>query len=721
MFMKYRKPLALLLSAVLMAGGCLGISATAKNTEKVREPESVTTAAKTGSENAQKDETVYVLAGADGSVDKIIVSDWIKNPSHEADLSDRSELTDIENVKGDETYVMDRDNALLWDAQGNDIYYQGTTDKELPVSLRVSYWLDGVSVSPEELAGQSGTVTIRYDYTNHEQRTVTVNGKEETVCVPFAMLTGMMLDNDVFRNVTVSNGKLINDGDHTVVVGIAFPGLQDSLQLDQELLELPDYVEITAEVTDFALTNTVTLATNEVFNGIQNTVDDVQDGEDLEEKLTSSLDTLRDALSQLMDGSSQLYDGLCTLLEKSNELVAGIEKLAQGAQQLKSGAATLGSGASSLASGAADLSSGLNTLNAKSSELNAGAAQVFNSLLSMANSQLAEAGLTVPTLTIGNYADTLNALIASLDPTNVAAQAQATARDQVTSAVNAKRDEITAAVTAEVEKAVTAQVTEVVRSNVLTQVLAAMGMTKEQYDAAVAAGALTEEQLAAINAAVDTQMASQTVQDTITANVAAQMSSETIQATIASKTDEQIALLIEQNMNSPEVQAKITAALEQAASGAASISALKEQLDAYATFYYGLNQYTQGVASAKNGADQLSAGASSLNAGSKTLVSGVNELCDGILTLKNGAPALVDGVKQLRDGAMQLSDGLTQFNEEGVQKILDAVDGNLAGLYARIRAMADVSRDYRAFAGISDDMDGQVKFIYRTDAIEDAE
>ncbi len=134
--------------------------------------------------------------------------------------------------------------------------------------------------------------------------------------------------------------------------------------------------------------------------------------------------------------------------------------------------------------------------------------------------------------------------------------------------------------------------------------------------------------------------------------------------------------------------------------------------------YLGLLTYTNGVASAANGAATLSSGASDLKSGTAQLKAGASSLYDGILQLKNGTPALVDGVTQLKDGAMQLSDGLKQFNEEGIQKIIDLVDGDLEGVIARVRATIDVSKDYQNFSGISDNMDGQVKFIYRTDEIK---
>ena len=213
-----------------------------------------------------KDETVYVLASADGTVEKIIVSDWVKNALGSDSIDDVSQLTGIENVKGDESFTLGGDNSCVWDARGNDIYYQGEIDKELPVSIAVSYTLDGQSMTPDELAGKSGKVTIRFDYTNNQYEMVSVNGMQEKIYVPFAMLTGVLLDNDVFSNISVSNGKIVNDGDRTIVAGLAFPGLQDSLGLDQGTLDLPGFVEITADAEEFALETTVTLAANGLFN-----------------------------------------------------------------------------------------------------------------------------------------------------------------------------------------------------------------------------------------------------------------------------------------------------------------------------------------------------------------------------------------------------------------------------------------------------------------------
>lgn len=722
-----------------MLVGAAGVTAYAFTNDNKKEEKPAAVTASTGStiqgQEISKDETVYVLAHADGTVQKIIVSDWIKNSLESASIEDKSELTDVENVKGSETYTMNGDNMRVWDAEGNDICYQGNIEKELPVELSVTYTLDGKTVSPEELAGKSGHVVIRFDYRNNQYKMVNIDGKSEKIYVPFAMLTGMLLDSDNFTNVDVSNGKLINDGDRTAVIGIAFPGMQENLGLDSSKLELPDYVEISADVTDFEMTTTMTVATNEVFNELD------PDKLDSLGSLTDSIGELTSAMNQLMDGSSQLYDGLCELLEKSGTLIDGIDALADGAKELKSGAGSLDTGAARISEGAKSLSDGLNKLAANNSALNGGARQVFESLLETANKQIAEAGLTIPTLTISNYADVLNAAIESLDENAVYQEALS----QVTAAVEAKRPEIEAAVTEAVREQVTQQVTAAVRESVAEQVTAAVRdnvaqqvipaatngqLTKESYDAAVAAGAIDEETRTAIEAAIDEQMASETVQKTISdtvdakmksedvqqlisAKVSEQMETETVKNTISENTELQVQKAISETMASDEVQGKLSAASE----GAASLISLKASLDSYNSFYLGLISYTDGVAQAADGAGTLKSGADDLKDGAARLSSGAGELYSGILKVKNGAPALVDGITQLRDGSLKLSDGLKEFNEKGVQKLVDAVDGDLAGLTARLRATIDVSKEYKSFSGISDDMDGQVKFIYRTESV----
>ena len=637
--MKKNRIIAIVLAATLVCS-LAGVSALAAGKQKTdtASPAAAQTDSADTTPSSATGETVYVIANADGSAKKVIVSQKYDPDDPNAAQEAQSSLTDAQNVKDDNCW-------------------QGTTDKPLPVTMHITYTLDGKSVSADALAGKSGHVTMRFDYENSQYETKTIAGKSQRIYVPFAVLTGAILDSDNFRNVSVTNGKLVDDGDHTVVVGMAFPGLQENLALDTDKLEIPSYVEVSADVTDFSIETTLTVVTNSVFNDVD---EDKLDKDALDE-LSDDLDKLTDAMEQLMDGSDELFDGLDTLLDKSHELADGVGQL----------------------------SSGLKKLDANSAQLNEGAKTVFNTLLDTANKQLqaneslSEAGITIPELTISNYADVLNGVIAKLDPDSVIAQAEAVARQQVTAAVRAQEDTVRAAVTEQVRQNVSDNVTAAVKASVLEGMLKNQGMTRDQYEVA------DDTVKIAIGSAVDAKMNTETVQQNISATVSAQMASPEVKALIDQNTEQQISLLIEQNMNSETVRAQIDAATAQASAGAKQLLALRQQLDSYNTFYVGLQTYTAGVAEAAAGA----------------------------VKLNKNMPDLIDGVKKLRDGSLELADGIKELNEEGIEKLVDAFDGDLTELSDRLQATIDVSRDYRSFIGSGDSGDG-VKFIFRTDAIE---
>ena len=655
-----KKQIAALGLALAVAGSAAGVGIYAANRpaapQTAEEAPRVMEAGPETEKALRRDETVYVIANTDGSVRRIIVSDWIQNGLAAAQVEERSELSQVEAVKGSATYTLGQDNARVWDAQGQDLYYQGSIEKALPVDMTVTYQMDDQTVTPGQIAGKSGHVTIRFDYENRQYEMVEIDGTEEKIYVPFAMLTGLLLDSDRFSNATVSNGKLFCDGSHTAVVGVAFPGLQEDLAMEKDRLDIPDYVEIEADVKDFSLATAVTVASSGLFDQLDDeTLEKLELGE-----LTGGIGRMTDAMDQLMDGSSQLYVGLCTLLDSSQQLIDGVDRLCQG----------------------------LNELTAHNSQLNGGAKQVFESLIAAANSQLQTSGLTVPELTVDNYSQVLESLLQQLD--GASAYAESEARKKIEAAVAAQQEQVSAAVEQAVEQQVAAQVEQAVEQQVWQQVLSAAGLTEDAYDAGTAAGAIPQKQQEQLQAALKAQMASETRKGLISQTKAAKMESDEIRALIGQKTEQTMAELVEENLQSEEVQSQIRSAAEQASAGAQSIRSLKEQLDSYQSFYQGLLAYTAGVAQARDGAAQL----------------------------QSSLPALTDGVTRLRDGSMELSDGLRQFREEGIQKLADALGGDLGQLSSRLKAIREAAQNYRSFSGDGTDMPSQVRFIYRMEAIE---
>ena len=292
---------------------------------------------KAADEEVGKEETVYVVADNSGKAKDVIVSDWLKNPDGNETIEDVSDLKDIKNVKGKEKFE-EKDGKITWKAKGKDIYYQGKTDKELPVKQTISYYLDGEKMDPDEIAGKSGKVTIRFDYKNNQKTTTTVDGKKYSVYVPFTIMTGMILD-DSFTNVKVKNGKVISDGDKNMVVGVAMPGLKDSLKVTSsdfsEDIDIPEYVEVTADVKDFSMDMTMSV----MLSGITSS-DNVEDFVDLSD-LDDAIDTLSDSSSQLADGTKELREGLEQLRSKVPALADGAKTLNSSTESLRNGVSSL--------------------------------------------------------------------------------------------------------------------------------------------------------------------------------------------------------------------------------------------------------------------------------------------------------------------------------------------------------------------------------------------
>lgn len=310
-----------------------------------------------------KEETVYVIAESDGSTRSIIVSSQLKNADGAQTLEDVTTLTDIENVKGTQSYTEGSGNTLTWQAGGSDIYYQGTTDAELPVGLSVTYYLDGKEISPENLAGASGHVVIRFDYENRAVQKAVIGGEETDVYVPFAVLSGAVLPLEHFSNVSVSNGKVLTEGNNAIVVGFAFPGLSENLSISEETKETlaengvdaekmdgnTDYLEIEADAVNFELEMTMSMILPNLFS-------DIDLGADIDlSNVSEQLDTLEESMTLLSDSSRKLVEG-------SSELTAGAQELADGAADAKEGAYALAAGTQQLADGSRAVAGGISQL-----------------------------------------------------------------------------------------------------------------------------------------------------------------------------------------------------------------------------------------------------------------------------------------------------------------------------------------------------------------------
>lgn len=376
----FSKSIAICLSAVMLLSCLCGCGAAPQpaavvNSSEVRQvSDAAVMLLQSHHSVSDKEETVYVISSPDGTPEQTIVSVWLKNPDGEEIITDYATLSDIENVKGDETYSVDSNGRLVWQANGNDIYYQGNSNQPLPVSTSISYTLDGKKMSGNDLAGKSGHLVITFSYKNNMASEQIINGELVTLYQPFLVISGLVLDNNQASAVSVTNGKIINTGDQTVVVGMAMPGLSESLGINDLhdadgkaiSLNIPDTVVIEADVVDFSLLTTLTIIENSLLDDLNldhvETLDDLQDAigqlGDASSRLVSGTSELYDGISKLSSGSAALNEGIGAVDAGAGELKAGASELADGTKQVADGAASVSSGAADLVDGAGQLSEG---------------------------------------------------------------------------------------------------------------------------------------------------------------------------------------------------------------------------------------------------------------------------------------------------------------------------------------------------------------------------
>ena len=761
--------------------------------------------------DADKDESVYLISDANGNVNKTIVVDHLKNKDKKDTLEDASNLSDIENVKGKEKFTQSGDK-LTWQAGGKDIYYQGTATEEPPVTQKVTYYLDGKEISPEDLAGKSGKVKIRFDYTNTTSYTETVNGEKQTVSVPFAAITGLVLG-DGFENIEVTNGKAEVSDSSSVVLGYALPGLKDSLGIkDGDLdgdVNIPEYMEMTADVENFSMPAAMTFVVNasdyvstdgidtsdldDMINDLKDASTQLQDGS---KTLAEGTDTLADGLSTLQsklgtfasgvgtlqsglktytDGVSTLSGGLNTLGNSTGALVSGADKLNSGAGQLASGSATLKDGLKTYTDGASQLNTGLNQLNDNTGSLatgvtslndgaktlsdginaankgaagvSAGAAQLKTSIDTAktgadslaAGAKQVDEGVGQLTQSLSDMPETIktniNKSLESLNELNVGTLFKTLGyidTDKITA------DNVSAAADAAVNNAgdIIDALTNMQNQNpsaTYNQILVGLSQGKgavSVYSAvnqSVTDSAYTVQALKDGSAKVSDGASSLDAGLGRLSDGASELSSG---ASDLAKGTTQLATGATELQTGTQSLAdklpELTKGITSLVNGSNELVKNNDTLNAGATaLNAGASQLSAGTQSLMNSVPTLTSGIKKLVDGSNTLVannaqlnSGASQLADGTNQIVSGVDQFTTGSKTLSEGAHTLADGMVQFNEEGINKILDAYNGDLKPFTNKLQAVIDAGEEYQTYSAIADGQTGSVKFIYKLASID---
>lgn len=582
-----------------------------------------------------REETVYVFADANGNQDHIIV------------------------------------NEKITDEKGNESSNQTASDKQAPITMKVTYKLDGKDISPEELAGKSGKVTIRYDYTNNE--------KQQDIYTPFTMVTGMLLPSETFSNVEVTNGKLTKVGDKIVALGITMPGLSDTLKVD---IDIPEYFELTADVNNFELEMSMSVATTNFLSDI-----DVEN---------ISIDELKNKLTQLQDGSDKLVAGTQTLSSGTDKLAQnmpaltdGTLALSNGSNQLKDGIYAYTNGALAVNEGAIQLSDGIDTLYET----------LENKGLDSSVEALAEGSESLYNGLNDNLVGSLVTNMSTYE--NVYANAYNTAYQQV---LMANAYSYVAVNTATFGGATFSQLPDATKAQVLAGVKAQLEANGIGENADIVTAAQNDNnQATSITAALMKIYAANPTDEAL-------MTYTTQIATMNQ------ALAAYKTLYASYSSIMQSGLLEGAAQLSGGLSQLKSSIGSFDNYSEGT--LCSSLYAIKIGANTLSNGTKELTANNSTLKTGSENLANGADTLNNSCDTLAKGVNELNEGALTLKNGMLEFNETGIKAITGLVGDDADRCINSIKKAVEMGKNYNTFLGKNDGKKNSVTFIYKTDGIK---
>lgn len=750
------------LSAV-MATASIPVNVYAEeNTSKTNESSD-----KQAASSTKKTETVYAVLNGNGSLSDIVVSGWLHNDSGIKNLKEKLNLTDVKNVKTDEV-PEDNNGEYTWNSDSNDIYYQGNSTEQLPVTMQITYELDGQQLSQEELKGKSGHLKINIHLTNVNSETKTINGKN-VIIHPFFVAGGMLsLNNDHYSNTTCDQGKIVTDGSKQMLVFAAVPGLKDTLDSADlskvsDQLSVGDDINIECDVTDCDELNLMMGMSNE------EDISDILDEGDSIEELTNGITKLMDADDQLVDGSQQLADGTQQLITESDPLTSSsgsIRTLSDGALTLNSGALRLKAALAQYTDGVGQLNDGVNALYA----IPDGANQISLGMTTPVEEGKPESSLTggAAALTAGlqNMKQQVDAGLSSENVTAMMTQLDTAIttlnglKDTLTNDAKTLTDLKTTLSTATeqltgLKTVMTGFVTSSATS--LTVSIGTIDTSIASIDAALAkvpddgTDTVAKDTLNASKAALETQKATLAAQLKVLSGDAAGLPAQLQQAT---QTLSQMNATIDSSLeklaglgtdvdDAIATMGVLKTTLESSTGQLGALANMKDTMDAgfdqliagSQKISAGIDQVNTGVQAlaeqSKTGIDKVKTATSQLASNNEALNEGMTSLQTGTQTVANqsdsfnqmadGLDSLKDAFVTLNDGAQQLANGQKQFRQDGLDQLKEKVDLSVDEVEMLKEIMDDIksmNMQYKEYAGNNPDMDVTTRYVFRTKTSE---
>lgn len=300
-----------------------------------------------------KNETIYTNLDEFGHVTNFSVTNHLFIQEQKT-FEDETELKEILNINGLEKFEFNQ-NKLIWDTNGKDIFYRGKIEKEQPIEVEIEYYLDGEKKKPKEMLGKKGKVKMVFQFQNKQKNIVTIGGKEEVIYTPFVVTSGMVLDNQYNRNIEVINGKWVDSGSRSMVIGLATPGLYESLNIEE--LKNLNTITVSYDTTKFTLGNIYMVATPKILEE-----KDLKIFEKLE-SISSNIEQLQTSMNQIEDGVKQLENGSLSLINGTSELDENLKMVLHSVTQLKNGSLTLRQGLSDTITALTQVKNGLQNKN----------------------------------------------------------------------------------------------------------------------------------------------------------------------------------------------------------------------------------------------------------------------------------------------------------------------------------------------------------------------
>lgn len=662
----------------------------------------------------KKEETVYVTLTPWGTPEEIIVSNWIHSENVNEPIKDISSLKNIINVKGDEEPEQEGD-LITWHMNENDLFYQGTTDENLPLSIQILYFLDGVEINPEDLGGKTGHLKLHLSINNLDTHKKLIKGKTRDMFTPFAVGVLMNFPLDIFQNIEVNTGRILSDGTRKIGAFVLFPGMKENFEKESSFIDLPDFIEVSADVVDFEMGPIFITATPNI----------------------PSLEKL-----DQMDGLHELIDGIDQLHEASQELAKGTDELAQGQGLLYENLLKFTNGLKQYNQGSDEMFRGIDQIHQGSLQTKDGALQVSNGL-KILDENINKWGQGAGEWSKGalEYGEQTIKFAKGASALSEGTQEIITAGQQLSEGAN----ELTLGTEQLIQGQ--KQISDGMKESIQAMTSLQSGKEKEQK----VIGVLLKgtEQLIQIldflNKIPGTTKIVEKLQDGL-----AQQQSMLIQLLETAQQSLEGLMILEQGLNQvhqasiqmeEELQAlqgeqtQLAQGLDFLKKGTQSLEPAAKQLteggqglaegaqklqESGLQLTQGAQDLREGSTALSKGAQEVSKGIMQLTTGTENLNKGAQELKLGKIELERGSEQLMQGAQTLTEGTETLNKHMHEFSQEGTQKLHDEISSSNAtnDILDVKDALVDLSKEYRSFSGADKDMESSVSFIMRTQEIK---